>query len=537
MNTDILNHFDIFAVGVSIAGIGILGFVTFFNNRKSETNRAFLMISLMTIFWSFFNLMIFQLRSSYLVLWSLRTAVFFAVWFAYYVFHLAYVVPQQRVVFPRWYVCVLLPIVFVAAFINLTPFVFSSAMFSLDDVPQVTNGPAIFLFGVVVLSLNAGGIGILFKKTRRMSSAARGQLRFILAGLLLTLSLIVVFNFIFPAFLSNPRFIPMAGVFIFPFIACTAYAIIRKKFLDIKVVSTEILVFVLAVALLFEVIASEGAIAIMYKSSVFLLVLGVGLLLIKSVRKEVAERDQIAHLAESLEKANMRLQELDKQKTEFLSIASHQLRTPLSIIKGYIELIHDGAYGTPSPKLLDALGDMDESNERLVKLVDEFLDISRIEQGRTKFNFGQYAIGALVDSVVKEISGRAKDKGLAIQWKGARVGDIRMDDEKIRHVVFNFVDNAIKYSSKGIISIAVNKEKDGVAVRVKDQGIGFDKKDEVNFFQKFYRGENIKSVDVGGTGLGLFVCRKFIEAHRGTVWAKSDGVGKGGEFGFWIPRE
>lgn len=258
--------------------------------------------------------------------------------------------------------------------------------------------------------------------------------------------------------------------------------------------------------------------------------------IIENVRNVMAISLDNARNYHDLFTANLRLQELDKQKTEFLSIASHQLRTPLSIIKGYVELIKDGAYGAPSKELLETLSNIDETNDRLVKLVEEFLDISRIEQGRTKFSFAPHAIEDVVDSVLKELAERAKDKGLALDWTRPGIGQSKMDEEKVRHVVFNFIDNAIKYSETGTIRITAAIEEGGVTVRVKDNGLGFNKEDAVNFYQKFYRGENVKTVNVGGTGLGLYVCRKFIESHGGKVWAKSEGLGKGGEFGFWIPK-
>ncbi|MFH1946747.1 MAG: HAMP domain-containing sensor histidine kinase [Candidatus Magasanikbacteria bacterium] len=245
---------------------------------------------------------------------------------------------------------------------------------------------------------------------------------------------------------------------------------------------------------------------------------------------------RLANLAHDLEKANLKLQELDRQKTEFLSIASHQLRTPLSIMKGYIELIEDGAFGKVAKPTVETLDKMNKSNERLVKLVDEFLDITRIEQGRTKFDFAKSDMNRLINSVVAELKERAQDKKLKIVWKPRfKNTNVMMDEEKVRHVVFNFIDNAIKYSTKGKIVVNLLKEKKKYIITVKDNGIGFDKNDEVNFFQKFYRGNNVKGTNVTGTGLGIYVCKKFIETHGGRVWAKSRGLGKGGEFGFWIP--
>jgi len=239
---------------------------------------------------------------------------------------------------------------------------------------------------------------------------------------------------------------------------------------------------------------------------------------------------------ENLQYANIRLKELDQQKTEFLSIASHQLRTPLSIIKGYLELMLDGAYGKVNTKTKKIINDMDQSNERLVKLVDEFLDITRLEQGRTKYSFDTYNMVDMVTDVVKELKPRAKSKKIRVDWKPkTKKQDVYIDEEKIRNVIFNYIDNAIKYTEKGHVHIDVAHKDDGVEVIVTDTGVGFGKEDEANFFQKFYRGKNVENTNVNGTGLGIYVCRKFIEAHGGHVWAHSAGSGKGSEFGLWLP--
>lgn len=316
----------------------------------------------------------------------------------------------------------------------------------------------------------------------------------------------------------------------------SVYAIMRYQFLNVKVVSAEIFAGAFLVMSVVDALLSGTQPEFIFNSIIILLVGLFGFILVRSVKKEVKQKEELAILAKSMEQANLRLQELDKQKTEFLSIASHQLRTPLSILKGYIELIQDGAYGKPTAKMIQILTDMDSSNERLVKLVDEFLDISRIEQGRTKYSYEESDIGEIVSSVVKELKDRATNKGLGISWKvPAKKLIVYMDLEKVRHVVFNFIDNAIKYSLKGEILVVLEMVEGNCVVRVKDTGIGFNKVDQANFFQKFYRGENVKGTNVNGTGLGIYVCKKFIEMHGGEVWATSKGLGKGAEFGFSIP--
>lgn len=316
------------------------------------------------------------------------------------------------------------------------------------------------------------------------------------------------------------------------------YAVTRHHLLGAKIIGTEVLVGIANFVLITEIFLSRGAPELVVRVFITAAIGVISFLLIQSVGTEVKRREEVTRLARSLELANARLQELDKQKTEFLSIASHQLRTPLSIIKGYIELLEDRAYGRPTKQMQEVFDNMDQSNERLVHLVDEFLNISRIEQGRTKFTYALKDVNETVTSAVNELQPKAKVKGLLLQWKPVRsLEHISVDDEKLRHVIFNFIDNAIKYSERGTIMVSLKARDGGLIFRVRDQGIGFDTKDQVNFFQKFYRGDNVKHSNVNGTGLGIYVCRKFIETHGGQVWAKSPGVGKGSEFGFSIPYD
>jgi len=314
------------------------------------------------------------------------------------------------------------------------------------------------------------------------------------------------------------------------------YAVTKHHALGMKTVVTEVLAGVTNFLVVLQIFLSDDILEIILRSIFAILILFISILLIRSVNKEVDRRRKITILAKTLEKANLRLQEVDRQKTEFLSIASHQLRTPLSIAKGYIELLEDGAYGKVNKEMKKILEGMNDSNEHLVKLVDDFLDISRIEQGRTKYSFQDGDLNKVVTGVVEELKERARENGIKIIYKKPKLKNIiNIDEEKIRHVIFNFIDNAIKYSGKGKeIVVNIVREKKGLSLRIKDGGLGFDEVDQANFFQKFYRGNNVRGTNVAGTGLGLYVCRRFIEKHDGRIWADSKGEGKGSEFGFWI---
>lgn len=327
------------------------------------------------------------------------------------------------------------------------------------------------------------------------------------------------------------------GLFGMPvFMALLAYLIIRYRVFNIKLFAAHALVLAMVILIGSQFLFIKTRINQVLTAITLVLIMFFGIWLARSVKKEIEQRENLEKVTRELKMANLRLKELDQQKTEFLSIASHQLRTPLSIVKGYIELIKDGGYGKVTKATVEILDNMDESNQRLVNLVDDFLNITRIEQGRTKFDFTKNNINEMVESVVKELEPRAEQNNLKIIRKIPTVNfEVLCDQEKIRNVIFNFIDNAIKYTEKGQITAILEKHDNGVVVRVRDTGFGFGDDDQANFFQKFFRGENVRGTNVTGTGLGLYVCRKFIEAHGGEVWAKSPGLKKGSEFGFWIP--
>ena len=516
----LFSNLGLLLISITNIFIGILGFVVFFNNKKSVTSRAFLFFCLVTMLWGFITFFVSEFQDTNLVLWLSRSVMFMAAWQAYAIFNLFYVFPSE-----------------IISLITLSPLVFSEVIkVESGSAPVLAKGAGMIAFGFLSISLVVIGLYYFTNRISKTIKKKRLPYLLILIGGGLAFFLIILFNFILSAFFNNENFIPFGALFIVPFALLTSYSIIKHNLLNIKVISTEIFGFFLVALNLSGLIGTKSTSELIIKFTISLVLFIFTVILIRSVRNEVQQKEEVTKLAHNLEKANLRLQELDQQKTEFLSIASHQLRTP--IIRGYIELIGDGAYGKVSKKLKETLKNMDESNDRLMKLVEEFLDVTRIEQGRTKFVFEDKSINDLIASVVKELSMKPEfaEKNLKIVWKPEEnITNIYMDEEKIRHVVFNFLDNSIKYSDKGIIKVSVETEDGGYTVRVKDQGFGFNKEDEVNFFQKFYRGKNVEGTNVNGTGLGIYVCKRFIEKHGGHVWAHSEGLGKGSEFGFWIP--
>lgn len=537
MNFMDISSIEIFLSFITLVSSSLLGLTIYRQNRQSWTNRLFFLLSFFIstyIVVNYISLHPPQNTPESQLFW-VRMVMLITSWIAPTLFLLVNTFPNEQFTLKKRYVIGVSIMMILSSIAAVLPWVFKSIEYPNGE-PVPVPGPGIPIFLLDFVGLFIVSFIILIFKYKKAQGLDKIKQKYFLFGVIISFSLMALTTVIFVVVLKTSAMVFLGPIYPVVLMASIFYAIVKHQMFNIKIFATKALVIMIWCILFAKIFLSTDPSEMRMDIFIFVLMIILGILLTRSVNREIDQKERLVKLARSLENANLRLQELDRQKTEFLSIASHQLRTPLSILKGYIELIQDGAYGKVGTKVKVILGNMDESNERLVKLVDEFLDISRIEQGRTKFVFEQKDMNKLIDSVVKELDQRAKDKGLEIVWKPEKgVVDVCMDEEKVRHVVFNFVDNAIKYSLEGKIKVWVEKEKDGLAVRVKDNGIGFEKTDQVNFFQKFYRGANVKHTNVGGTGLGIYVCRQFIEKHGGVVWAKSEGLGKGGEFGFHIP--
>jgi signal transduction histidine kinase len=237
---------------------------------------------------------------------------------------------------------------------------------------------------------------------------------------------------------------------------------------------------------------------------------------------------------EALTRANKKLTELDALKTEFLSIASHQLRTPLAVIKGYAGMMEQGMLGRMNERQRGALAKVSTSTQELIALVQHLLDISRIETGRLVVNLAPVDMVRIAQDVTEFLRPRALEKGLPIHVSAHGPIWARADEEKVKEIVMNYLDNAIKYADRGRVSIRVAREARVVHVAVHDVGHGLTAADQAHLFEKFTRGSASKHTKVS-TGLGLYVCRRLAEAMGGRVWAQSAGRGKGSTFHLELP--
>ncbi|MDD4304587.1 MAG: ATP-binding protein [Patescibacteria group bacterium] len=240
-----------------------------------------------------------------------------------------------------------------------------------------------------------------------------------------------------------------------------------------------------------------------------------------------------------LKDANIHLKKLDQAKSEFLSIASHQLRTPLTGIKGYLSMIIEGDYGKVPDRLLKIIKEVFEAGDRMSRLVNVFLNVSRIESGRLKLDFSEVDIASVIDRCIKDLESNAKKKNIVLNFKDSRSDDkkdkkINADPDKLKDTILNLIDNAIKYTEKGSVVVELSNDKNNVIVKIKDTGIGLSDSEIDRLFSKFSRGDDSAKINTDGSGLGLYIARKIVEAHDGKIWVESEGKGKGSTFQFTL---
>ena len=255
---------------------------------------------------------------------------------------------------------------------------------------------------------------------------------------------------------------------------------------------------------------------------------------INELNKSLQRR--IDEATKELRFSNRQLQRLDEAKNEFISMASHQLRTPLTSIKGYLDMMLEGDLGKISPTQRAVLREAFSSSERMVRLINDFLNVSRLQTGKFTIDKQSVDIAQILRDEVSLLKVVADQRSVEMVLKvDKKIPSLAVDSEKIRQVMLNMIDNAIYYSNphKKVV-ITLKSSGKMIEFSVKDSGIGVPKSEQANLFGKFFRGTNAKKRRPDGTGVGLFLAKKVILSHDGEMIFESE-EGKGSTFGFRLP--
>lgn len=511
----------------------ILGVLVYLSDRKAPANKYFALFALSVAFWSggyFF----WQIARDYdiALLWVrlfMAGAILIPILYLHFVIVFLGINHLSKVLLILGYVSVpffLFFDFFTDKFIrNLSP----KLSFDFWPNPGVIFHPYLLMFcGFTLYSWY-----LLWTSYRTTEVVRKAQINYIFIG--------TVIGFVggstnFFLWYDIPV-LPIGNFFVIVYVGMTAWAVVKKQLFGMKVVFTQLIVATIALILAVQLLSPASPTEYALQGATLIGFCILGYLLIQNVRKEVETREQIEKLAGELTKTNTELERVNQAKSDFISMASHQLKTPLSIIKGYVSMTMEGSFGNLSKKIIDQLQKVYISNERLIALVDDLLNLSRVEEGRMKYDFSEEHIADIVQQIVDEVQMTVQRKKLQLIWKQPKEKlYARVDLNKMRNVIFNLVDNAIKYTAAGSITIIVYKHDTSLRVAVSDTGRGISSQHIKKLFTKFTRVlEGNASLTTSGFGLGLYVAKLIVEEHKGHIWAGSAGLGKGSMFVLELP--
>jgi signal transduction histidine kinase len=523
-----------------------IGFFVLYKNPKMLLPRILFVMTTLFSFWVFFDLILWATDKPDLTIffWSIINLIEPFIYASCLYFFQVFIANKDTSLKNKIIILIPLLPLFVFAFtkFNLLGYDLSACDREAVEGPLTHYSYIVEIFytlWILILGMES------FRKSK--DSIFRHKIILMTVGVILFL-LTFSFGNIIGSITDDWR-VPQWGLFGMPiFIIFLSYLIIKYKTLDIRLVATQALAVMISILVGSQFFFMKNPVNIYLNILTFAISVVGGILLVKTVNKEILQREEIEQLADNLRitnsnlfTANDRLKELDKQKTEFVSFASHQLRSPLTAMKGYSSLILEGDYGDITPDLRDAVQKIHESTNTLTSVVNDYLNISRIELGTMKYDFKVLDLKEVVKEVIGEQQPNIDKAGIKFNLEvDARSKYLtKIDIDKFKQVLLNILDNSIKYTPTGSITAFVKKdtEKNTVTFAVKDTGIGMAEGVIPKLFAKFSRAENANKVNIRGTGLGLYVAKEIVKAHGGRIWAESEGEGKGSQFYVELPAE
>lgn len=521
----------------------LFSLLIFIKNKKNLAVRSLLYLSLLFCVWGFFALILFATNNTNQVMffWSLTILIEPSIYLLGLIFTYYFITNNKVLGFNRFFLIILpiLPII-----------ILLSTQYNLVGVDLDCNaqeGPvALYYSYLIEIIYSLVILYITWKKYQISEKSEKNKILYFGIGICLLLIVFSSGNII--GSFTDDWILSQYGYFGMPiFIGILAYLTVKYNSFNIKLMAVQALVWGLAILIGSQFFFIKTSINLILNGITFSGVLIFGVYLIKSVKKEVEQREKMERLSEELqnskinleqtnkylENANEKLKSVDKLKTEFLSLASHQLRSPLTAINGYTSMLLDGDFGNLDAKQKETVDKVFESSKHLTRVVEDLLSVTKIEQGGMQFTMAPFDFEKTVSDIVGDMIVVASKKNLKLSFDTDNniPYTVNGDLEKIRQVIINLVDNSIKYTKEGSISLLLTKDlkKKKVVLAIKDTGMGMTKEIMNTLFQKFARGEGGK-VNTGGSGLGLYLAKKIVEAHKGNVWVESPGEGLGSTF-------
>ncbi|MFA6282391.1 MAG: ATP-binding protein [Candidatus Omnitrophota bacterium] len=500
----------------------ILSFYVFINNPKSRLNVSFALSTSCVGLWVFLNFIFIKTNNIEVLRAIYALAPFIIVSIAWWIFCLKNDKPDK----------LFLRTNYVLIFFN---FIWGILMFIGPHMIENVSSYTEYTTGIY-FNIYAGYILILFIlfiiyflaiQYRKADKIFKDQIRLSFTGIIITIIIAAVVGFILPAF-GITKFNMLDSPSSIFFVLFSFYSIIKYKFLNIRVIGTEVfatlLVFLSFIGLLRSIDVSDFVLSLI----IFFVTIIFAGLLIRSVLAETRRREEVENLNVKLNKAAIELkakavhlEKLLQMRTEFLDIASHQLKTPISVIRGTISMFEEGSMDkVPEAKRKEFFHNIAVKADKLNSIISDILRASELDTDEFKMD-DKTAQPEQLEDIIKSVdnqlhaSASAKNIEMTIEAPKQKLPPVLTSGEFLEQAIYNLVDNAIKYTEKGFIKIILSQDGDNLIVKVSDSGIGIPAKEQKKVFDKFARGNNAVNMYADGSGLGLFIVKKIIEAHKG----------------------
>jgi signal transduction histidine kinase len=507
----------------------IFGFTIFRKNRKNLLNRLLFLINLFFGLWviDVFVLWIAAYNDAIMFGWQITPALEILLFVSAIYFTYVFTDRNHSDITNR------LKLVFlgiITAVFLLLPTELNTFGYDINNCEAVLGllWTALYTFEILTL----GWIAVIclhrYKKIHP-KDPFRKQIKYLATGILSFLFLFLASNVAGEALgLQQISFVGSLGMALF--LGLLVLMIVKFKTFNIKLLATQALVWSLWIMIGAILFVAQTDTTRIVTAATEVLAIAFGIMLIKSVKREVMQREQLQKLTSELAAKNQKLQELDVQKSQFLSFASHDLKSPVNVIKQFASLILDKTYSTPE-KIMETAQKIKNNAERAVGLVDDFLDLRRLEDGKMEYSFEKKNLVALIHDITEDFKVLAKQqKNIDVVFTTTR-NEIfaNLDVSRFSQVIQNLLSNSLKYTESGTITVRVNDEQATALIEVHDTGMGMSAELIPTLFEQFHRAPGVAK-KIQGTGLGLYIAKQIVLGHSGEMWAASEGPGKGSSF-------
>lgn len=511
-----------------------VGIFVFVKNTKLLTSRILLFITAAFSSWALFDLIVWATDKPHYTIfyWSITNLVEVLIYAACLYFIQVLITERDTSLINKIAIISLfLPTLF------LTPTSLALQGYDLSNCDRdAIEGPLAHLGYIVEILYTIWILAFAWSSFRKKTDIeARKKILIATIGVVLFLITFSWGNIV--GTLSDDWRLPQWGLFGMPiFVAFLGYMIIRFKAFNLKILSAQALVWALCImigSILLVAQSNPTRIIVLLTEAI---AIPLGMMLIGGVKREVEQREYLEKISKELSSANDQLRVLDKQKSEFLSFASHDLKSPIALIKQFATLIYDGTYKEPA-KVHETVLKIKNTADRAVNMVNTFLDLRKIEEGRMEYNFEKKNIVEFVSGITADFTLLAKQqKNIDVSFSSATPDiQVTLDTNTLRQVVQNFLDNSMKYTEAGWIKVEIINEQKTALIKVSDSGLGMSKELLPVLFGQFHRDPGTAK-KIQGTGLGLYIAKQIVLAHHGDTWAESEGPGKGSQFYIRLPK-